>query len=67
MTLDREKVDIILAKRSISITDLCKTNGISRNRIYTVMNSKKITPRTAGRFADALGVDVTEIIETDNK
>lgn len=62
MTLDREKVDIILARKSISITDLCKSTGISRNRFYTVMNSKKISPKTAGRFADALGVEVTEIL-----
>lgn len=63
MTLDREKVDIVLANRKMTVTDLCETAGISRNRFYTVMNSKKISPKTAGRFAEILGVPVTEIIE----
>ena len=62
MTLDREKVDIVLANRKMTVTDLCETAGISRNRFYTVMNSKKISPKTAGRFAEILGEPVTEII-----
>lgn len=63
MTLNREKIELILAERKTTVTDLCKDIGISRNRFYTVMNSKRITPKTAGMFADALGVPVTELIE----
>lgn len=63
MTLDREKVYVILANRKMTVTDLCEHAGISRNRFYTVMNSKKISPKTAGRFAEILGVPVTDIIE----
>ncbi len=66
MTLNREKVDIILARKGVTVSALCKIAGFSRNRFYTVMNSKKISPMTAGRVAAALGVDVTEIIETVN-
>lgn len=63
MTLNREKVDIILARKGVTVSALCKNAGFSRNRFYTVMNIKKISPMTAGRVAKALGVDVTEIIE----
>lgn len=63
MTLDREKVDIILAEQQLSVSEFCETSGISRNRFYTVMNSKRITPKTAGHFAKILGVEVTKIIE----
>lgn len=63
MTLNREKVDIILARKKVTVSALCENAGFSRNRFYTVMNSKKISPKTAGRVATALGVDVTEIIE----
>ena len=66
MTLDREKVDIILAGQRLSISEFCESAGISRNRFYTVMNSKRVAPKTAGKFAELLGVDVTEIIETEN-
>ena len=66
ITVDRKKVDLILAEKRITITDVCKLGGFSRTRFYTVMNSKKITPKTAGRFAEVLGVDVTEIIEVED-
>lgn len=66
MTLNREKVNIILARKRVTVSDLCKSAGFSRNRFYIVMNSKNVSPKTAGRVAEALGVDVTEIIETDN-
>ena len=66
MTLNREKVDIILARKGVTVSAVCENAGFSRNRFYTVMNSKKISPTTAGRVAAALGVDVTEIIETVN-
>lgn len=66
MTIDRTKVDIILAQRKKTIGELCKLVGFSRNRFYVIVNSKNVSPRTAGRLADALGVDVTEIIETEN-
>ena len=63
MTLSKEKVDIVFAKRKQSVTEFCEKTGISRNRFYTIMNSKRISPKTAGRIAEALEVDVTEIIE----
>lgn len=63
MTLSKEKVDIIFAKKKQTVTEFCDKVGISRNRFYTVMNSKNISPKTAGRIAEALEVDVTEIIE----
>lgn len=62
MTLSKEKVDIIFAKRKQSVTEFCEKAGFSRNRFYTILNSKNISPKTAGRVAEALGVDVTEIL-----
>ena len=66
MTIDREKVNIILARKRVTVSALCESAGFSRNRFYIVMNSKNVSPKTAGRVAKALGVDVTEIIETEN-
>ncbi|MCI9657195.1 MAG: helix-turn-helix domain-containing protein [Lachnospiraceae bacterium] len=63
MTLSREKIDIILARKGCTVSALCESVRFSRNRFYIVMNSKKISPKTAGRIAAALGVDVTEILE----
>lgn len=40
VTISKEKVDLILAEKRLSVTELCKTAGFSRNRFYAVMNSK---------------------------
>lgn len=63
MTIDKNKVNLILAKLQMNATDFCQMCGISRNRFYVILNSKKVAPKTAGKLAAALGVDVTEIIE----
>lgn len=63
MTVSKEKVDIILARKQITAASLCEKAGFSRNRFYAILNSKSVSPKSAGRVASALGVDVTEIIE----
>ena len=63
MTLSKSKVDVILARRNQTVGEFCEAVGISRNRFYVVMNSKNVQPKTAGRMAEMLCVDVAEIIE----
>ena len=63
VSINKIKVDVILAKRQITVKELCEKSNFSRNRFYTILNSKRVTPKTAGKFAEALGVDVTEILE----
>jgi DNA-binding Xre family transcriptional regulator len=66
MTLNRGRIDIVLARKKMSVTALAKAYGVSRTRMNVILNSKAITPICAGRLADALNVDVTEIMETEN-
>ena len=65
MTVDRNKVNLILARRKLDVTSFCISTGFSRNRFYTILNSKNISPKTAGKIAEALEVDVTEILEDE--
>ena len=63
MTVSKEKVNIIMARTQVSASMICEKAGFSRNRFYTILNSKSVSPKSVGRVANALGVDVTEIIE----
>lgn len=63
MTLSREKINLALARKKMTVTQLAKKYGVSAQRIRAILNSKKVVPATAGRIAEALEVDVTEIIE----
>nr|DAH86203.1 MAG TPA: Regulatory protein-modification, helix-turn-helix, transcriptional regulato, DNA [Bacteriophage sp.] len=63
MKLSRDKIDIALARNSLTITNLSERYGVSRSRMNIILNMREVTPVCAGRMADALGVDVKDIIE----
>lgn len=63
MKLNRDKVNIAMARKKMNATDLAKAYGVSRARINVILNSQVLTLVCADRVADALGVDVTEIID----
>ena len=60
--LDRKKIDICRARKTMTVADLAEAYGVSRARMSVILNQREVTPVSAGRLADALGVDVTEII-----
>ncbi len=63
MKISREKVIIAMARKKMRVSDLAKSYGVSRARINVLLNQREISVVSAGRLSDALGVDVTEIIE----
>lgn len=63
MKLDRNKVNVAMARKKMTVVQLADAYGVSRARMNVILNSQVITPICAGRVADALGVDVTEILE----
>lgn len=63
MTINDTKFDIALANSGLSIGGAAERIGISRQRLYIILNQKRITPQTVGKVAKTLGVDVAEIIE----
>lgn len=65
MKMDRKKIDICRARKKMTVADLAEAYGVSRARMNVIINQREVTPVSAGRLADALGVDVLEIMETD--
>lgn len=63
MKLNREKVNIHLARNKMTVSELAKVYGVSRARMNVILNSQIVTPVCAGRVAESLNVDVTEIID----
>ena len=66
MIIDKSKVDLIRARKCVSIADLVEA-GIPAGTLNAMWNHSNVRPETAGRLANALGVDVEEIIVTDNE
>lgn len=63
MELNREKVNLALARKQMTITQLAEAYGVSRARINVILNSRRITYVCAGRLAKCLNCDVTEIVD----
>ena len=64
MTINRTKINFILARKGWTMSNFAEACGLNRSRLYAILNAKRIMPQTAGRLADALGVDVTEIADS---
>lgn len=67
MVLSKNNIEIILARKKMNRAKMAEAVGVSRNRIYVILNSRNVTPTVAGRIAKALGVDVTEILEDEGR
>ena len=63
MKINRNKIDICRARKKMSVVDLAEAYGVSRARMNVILNQREISVVSAGRLAEALGCDVTEILE----
>lgn len=63
MTINDSKFEIALADSGLNIGEVAERAGLSRQRLHMILNSKKITPKAAGKVAKGLGISVTEIID----
>ena len=67
MRMSRKKVNIALARKQMTVTELAEAYGVSRARMNVILNSQVVTPVCAGRVVKALDVDVTEIIDQEGE
>lgn len=64
MKIDNHKLDLLLAERCMSITELrCK--GLSPQTSTRLRRGEAIKPKTAGKLAQGLGVSVADIIREE--
>lgn len=63
MRLSKEKIDLAMAREKLTVASLANRYGVSRTRMNFILNSREVTRVCAGRMAEALKVDVAEILE----
>lgn len=61
--LSKEKIDLAMAREKLTVTELAKRYGVSRSRMNFILNCREVTTVCAGRMADSLKVDVSDILE----
>lgn len=62
MKLNKDAVDLLLAKKCLSVQEMVKLAGIGAKTYYTGIKNG-IYPKQAGKIAQALDCDVEEIIQ----
>lgn len=63
MKIDKMKLDLAMANKAYSAKELSKICGVSQVTIVRITKgTQEARPRTVGKIALALGVDVTAII-----
>lgn len=65
MKVNDRRIRSYMAKRSFSVRELAEAYGCSRQRMQMIIHSTNLQSKTVGKLANALGVDVLDIIETD--
>ena len=63
MKISATRIETILAERRMTKAALADSCGVSRQNVSTIIRRGTCEPRTAGKLAAGLGVDVADILE----
>ncbi len=67
MKINVNKLSIAMARTEMNFSELANKSKVSRPTLSYIKNGKSCRPDVAAEIAGALGVDVTEIIETERE
>lgn len=65
MIVNKKKVEIAMAKACITRNELQEKAGVGINQVKAMISGKNVRPCTFGKVAKALGVEVEEILESE--
>lgn len=65
MKADRQKLELAMARACMESRDLPDAAQLPRPTVQNLIVGKSVRPATLGKVARALGVDPTEIMETE--
>ena len=65
MRISIRKIETIMARKGFTKSILSDRSGISRQNISTITLRGTCEPKTAGKIAQGLGVDISEIMEDE--
>ena len=63
MRIDEIKLAVLMAKKRLNLTQLSELSGISRTTLSLAKAGKRIKPETIAIIANALEVDINDLIE----
>lgn len=67
MRANRKKVELAMARECMNATDIAEISEMPLPSVKNVLSGRRVKPKTLGKVASALKVDVTEIIEEEQE
>jgi plasmid maintenance system antidote protein VapI len=52
----------VVTERGVVLSDLARTLGVHRQQVQTLLSARNTTIATAAKYAEALGMDVAELV-----
>lgn len=65
MEISKRKIKLLMAKQGLTTKALAERMNTQANNLSTVLTRETCRPDTAVRIADALGVQLEEIVKED--
>lgn len=65
MRISRNRICRLMGAKLMTQVSLAKAAGVSRVTVNSALLKGSCSPETAGKIAEALGVDPVDIIETE--
>ncbi|MEY8233805.1 helix-turn-helix transcriptional regulator [Oscillospiraceae bacterium 50-16] len=65
MTINKIRIELTLAEKGWTRVELAERCGISAQNVSTILRRGTCEPKTAGKLAAGLGVNVAEIIKEE--
>ncbi len=65
MKVDVRKLHLLMAKSKLNFTELANTSGVSRATLSYINNGKQCRPDVVRKIADALGVSIEALLESE--
>ena len=65
MTINAVRIELFLAERGMTKAALAEKCGVSRQNISTIIRRGTCEPRTVGKLAAGLGVNVADIVREE--
>ena len=66
MKLNVKNINLLMAEQEIGQKELADRCGVMRQNIHTILFRGTCLPKTAGKLAKALGVNVREIVKEED-
>lgn len=63
MKVNKNKLEIEMARSKLNLTDLAEKTNMPLSSVSNLLRRGACKPATLGKVADALNVDVTELLE----